>query len=127
MDEYRLNLHLNNGEAEYIMCAANYYDDKKEYPFQPFNIDTGFVICGWRHACCGMSYLASNKNAKRWDDCIQGFLTNKNRFLNREESLELVKNNTISIIKTAVIIEQNNHVVICLLYFSPSSSSELNM
>ena len=92
-DEKRLNAHLNNGKTEYVMCSANYYDDGKDHHFQPYNIDKGFVVCGWRHACCGMSYMAANKDADRWDDCVQGFLTTKNRFLNRDEALELVKNN----------------------------------
>jgi len=91
IDSKRLEAHLNNGKTEYVMCAANYYDDGNDHSYQPYNIDKGFVVCGWRHPCCGMSYLALNKDAKRWDDCIQGFLTTKNRFLNRREALELVK------------------------------------
>ena len=93
MDNDRLNNHLNNGKQEYVMCAANYYYDKTCHPHQPYNIDEGFVICGWRHACCGSSYMAANLDANRWDNCIQGFLTNKNRFLTRGEALELVKSN----------------------------------
>ncbi len=91
IDKKRLENHLNNGEREYIMCAANHYDDGKDHPFQPYNIDKGFVVCGWRHANCGMTYLAMNPDKKRWDDCEQGFLTNKNRFLTRSEGYELVK------------------------------------
>lgn len=91
VDTKRLNAHLNNGKIEYVMCAANYYDDNEEHMYQPYNIDKGFVICGWRHGCCGMSYMAANKDATRWDDCEQGFLTTKNRFLNRAEALVLVK------------------------------------
>lgn len=93
IDEYRLKLKLENGKTEYIMCAANYYDDGVEHVHQPYNIDKGFVIGGWRHACIGNAYMAANKDAKRWDDCIQGFLTTKNRFLDRDESYELVKSN----------------------------------
>jgi hypothetical protein len=37
-----------------------------------------------------MTYIALNPNAKRWDNCVQGFLTTKNRFLTRAEALELV-------------------------------------
>lgn len=91
IDEKRLIAHLNNGKTEYVMCAANYYDDGKDYMFQPYNIDKGVVVCGWRHSCCGNVYMALNKEAKSWDDCIQGFLTTKNRFLTRSEALELVK------------------------------------
>jgi hypothetical protein len=90
IDKQRLEAHLNNGAIEYVMCAANYYNDEHDHMFQPYNIDKGFVVCGWRHPNCGMTYIAMNSNAKRWDDCIQGFLTTKNRFLTRSEALELV-------------------------------------
>lgn len=93
IDNKRLNAHLNNGEIEYVMCAANYYNDGYDHLYQPYNIDKGFIIGGWRHPCVGYSYMAADKDAKSWDNCIQGFLTTKNRFLNREESLELVKSN----------------------------------
>lgn len=93
IDKERLLNHLNNGKTEYIMCAANYYNDRLDHLYQPYNIDKGFIVAGWRHPNCGNSYMAANKEAKRWDNCIQGFLTNKNRFLTREESLELVRSN----------------------------------
>lgn len=92
-DIERLNAHLNNGEIEYVMCAANYYNDNNDHSFQPYNIDKGFVIGGWRHGCCGMAYMGANTQAKTWDNCIQGFLTTKNRFLTRAEALDLVKVN----------------------------------
>jgi hypothetical protein len=91
IDEKRLKVHMENGEKEYIMCAANHYDDDKDHPYQPYNIDKGFIICGWRHPCCGFSYLGANEEAKQWDNCIQGFLTNKNRFLTRDESIPVAK------------------------------------
>ncbi len=93
IDKFRLDLHLNNGEREYVMCAANYHDDGIDHIHQPFNINTGFVIGGWRHGNVGASYMAANKDAKNWHDAIQGFLTTKNRFLTRAEALELVKSN----------------------------------
>jgi len=92
-DIERLNAHLNNGKVEYVMCAANYYDDGCDYLYQPYNIDKGFIIGGWRHPCCGLSYLGASKETKHWDNCIQGFLTTKNRFLTRTEALVLVKEN----------------------------------
>ena len=99
IDSIRLYNHLNNGKPEYVMCAANWYDDGNDHSFQPYNIDKGFVICGWRHSSIGSTYLATvntfaqGTGITRWDDCIQGFLTNKNRFLTRAEALELVKSN----------------------------------
>ena len=39
--------------TERILCAAIHFDDgKTKYEFQPPNIDTGFVIAGWRHGNC---------------------------------------------------------------------------
>jgi len=66
-------------------------DDGKDYHFQPYNIDKGIVFCGWRHPCIFQQYSDYWKQFKRTE--VQGFLTNKNRFLNREEGLELVKSN----------------------------------
>lgn len=39
IDKIRLEAHLNNGKTEYVMCAANYYDDGIDHMFQPYNID----------------------------------------------------------------------------------------
>jgi len=90
IDKERLEAHLNNGKTEYVICAANYHNDGNDHMFQPYNIDKGFIIGGWRHPCVGQSYMSANKDAKTWDCCIQGFLTTKNRFLTRAEALELV-------------------------------------
>ena len=93
IDKTRLDAHMANGKIEYVMCAANYYNDGKDHFYQPYNIDKGYVIGGWRHSCCGMTFMALNPTAKRWDDCEQGFLTTKNRFLTRAEALTLVREN----------------------------------
>lgn len=93
IDTKRLEAHLKNGEVEYVMCAANCYDDGIDHDFKPYNVDKGFVVCGWRHPNAGESYMILNPTAKRWDHCIEGFLTTKNRFLTRSEALELVKEN----------------------------------
>ena len=90
IDKIRLDAHLANGETEYVMCAANYHDDGEDHLYQPYNIDKGFIIGGWRHPCIGNSYMAANKNATNYHGAIQGFLTTKNRFLTRAETLELV-------------------------------------
>jgi hypothetical protein len=88
IDKKRLDAHLNNGEREYIMCAANYIDDGKDHKFKPYNINKGLVYCGWRHSCIFETMPEGTVHG-----CTQGFLTNKNRFLTRKEGLELVKTN----------------------------------
>ena len=79
---------------ERILCAAIWY---KELPllkpevleprgFSPYNVDKGIVFCGWRHPSCVYQKVAIT--ALRDCDsgeCIEGFLTNKNRFVDREE------------------------------------------
>lgn len=37
---------------ERVLCAAILIDDKVRYSLQPINIETGYIICGWRHGCC---------------------------------------------------------------------------
>lgn len=88
IDQTRLDAHLNNGKTEYVMCAANYYDDGIEHNFKPYNINTGLVYSGWRHACIFETMPEGTPHK-----CIQGFLTTKNRFLTRLEAYDLVINN----------------------------------
>lgn len=88
IDEVRLKAHLENGEREYVMCAANYVNDDIDHLFKPYNIDKGLVYCGWRHASIFETMPKGTPH-----NCTQGFLTNKNRFLTRAEALELVRSN----------------------------------
>lgn len=93
---------------EYILCAANHYFDGKEYEHQPFNIPSrkgGFVVCGWRHhnIIAQVAQLLGKKTIDHrnrfeggkvvdWDKeipAVQGFLTNKNRFVTREEAARI--------------------------------------
>lgn len=93
IDEERLNAHLNNGKPEYVMCAANWIDDGIDYTFKPYNIDKGRCFSGHRHS----QIFELTKDIypySEWDKLtVQGFLTTKNRFLNRKEALKLVKQN----------------------------------
>lgn len=77
---------------EFILCAANYYNDGKEYIHNPVNIKIGYIICGRRHHNCiqtfaqiyGFPYSKEANIIQQTE--IEGFLTSKNRFLNREEA-----------------------------------------
>lgn len=80
-------------DVEYIICAAIWYPNIPNFnPHQPINIDEGTVLCGWRHgSIIGQFNALTGKSTTRND--IQGFLTSKNRFLNRKEARELhIKN-----------------------------------
>jgi hypothetical protein len=73
---------------EQIICSAIYFNDNKEYEHQPINIDIGFVVCGFRHHNIFMTMYILDPDMKYKNiDEVQGFLTNKNRFVNREEGI----------------------------------------
>jgi len=77
---------------EKIICSAIWYKDldvKKELPietFLPKNCDKGVVFCGFRHGQC-LYIMVSIYGLKQHEagEEVQGFLTNKNRFVDREE------------------------------------------
>jgi hypothetical protein len=82
-------------KKEYILCAAIWY---KDIPLQkviegvlPKNCDRGLVVLGHRHgqALWTMSSLTGLRTCTFGEDCSgeheQGFLTNTNRFVDREE------------------------------------------
>jgi len=81
---------------EKILCAAIWY---KELPLQhifdanvlPVNCDKGIVFCGHRHPHCMYSMLSVTglKSNYLAGESIQGFLTNKNRFVDRKEGLQI--------------------------------------
>ncbi len=72
-------------DKEYIICAANWYDKSDlKITHQPINIDKGVVVCGHRHHNIIELYCRLT-TTKIGDNCIQGFLTNTNRFVDRKE------------------------------------------
>lgn len=81
---------------EKIICAAVWYKElelKKEVPIEsylPKNIDKGIVFSGHRHGQCIYSKCAITglRDAESGEN-EQGFLTSKNRFVSREEALEI--------------------------------------
>ena len=83
---------------EKILCAANWYKDfplKKDDPIpdgfiRPINCDRGIVFSGLRHYNCLYQMMAiSGLYQHQAGEEVQGFLTNKNRFVNRQEALEI--------------------------------------
>lgn len=83
---------------EHILCAAIWY---KELPlvdeevlrrrgFSPYNTDRGIVFCGWRHTnCLYQKYAITGLADSESGDNEQGFLTNKNRFVDRTEAAKI--------------------------------------
>ena len=86
-----------DNNKEFIICAANYYDNGEEQSFSPRNTKTGFVVCGRRHHNCinifsrivGFPYDEKGLELLRTE--VQGFLTNKDRFVTRLEALEIAR------------------------------------
>lgn len=78
---------------EYILCAAIYFDDGKYYAHQPKGIQTGLVLCGWRHGCIfpQIGGLVKERQELGIYEKEQGFLTSKNRFVNRHEATLIAK------------------------------------
>lgn len=77
-----------NETNEYLLCAAIHFDDGKKYNHQPFNIESGLVLCGWRHGCIfpQIGGLVKERQELGIFEKEQGFLTNKNRFVGRKEA-----------------------------------------
>jgi len=81
-------------DSEFIACSAIWYKDlpliKPEVlenrGFRPCNVDAGIVISGWRHINCMYQVVAiTGLRQSESGNSIQGFLTNKNRFVDRYE------------------------------------------
>lgn len=105
-------------EEECILCAAIHYDNGLVYNFHyNYGVETGFVLCGYRHPHI-ISVLPTNpywlerkfdeddkEVIQKYDELlvkygwqedsltrcetIQGFITNKGRFVNRKEAFQI--------------------------------------
>lgn len=87
---------------EYILCAAIWYkeldklSDKWDTLLRPVNIDKGIVLCGFRHPHCMYQMISITGKRSVEPQCgeyVQGFLTSKNRFVNREEGAIIHQSN----------------------------------
>lgn len=72
------------GKPEYILCAAIHYTNGLKYDYQPKNIESGYVACGRRHHNIISLMGQFGRLTKR--DHIDGFLTSKDRFVDRKEA-----------------------------------------
>jgi hypothetical protein len=79
---------------ERILCAAIWYKELPvqrviEHNIRPVNCDKGLVFCGLRHCHCMFTMISitgRDSTVPFVGEHIQGFLTNKNRFVNRKEA-----------------------------------------
>lgn len=77
---------------ERIICAAIWYKEQNTAMINPINVTSGVVICGHRHPHCIYTFKALTGKRSVTPECgdyIQGFLTNKNRFVDRYEAKKI--------------------------------------
>lgn len=88
-----------DNQIEYILCAAIWYKELKlvkklEVNPNPDNIDCGLVFCGHRHPHCIWTMISITGKRGVEPECgkyTQGFLTSKNRFVDRIEGAKIAK------------------------------------
>lgn len=115
----RFWLYNKISSKEHIICSAIHYDNGLKYNFHQFTygVETGFVLAGYRHphiisVLPTNPYWLKNKfndgdeeviqkyeelNVKYgWQEdsltrcnTVQGFITNKGRFVNRKEAFQI--------------------------------------
>lgn len=78
---------------ERIICSAIWFKEHQPRAVnRPINTPGGVVLCGYRHVDI-ISQLVSPTGKKMYEmgESVQGFLTNRNRFLDRESAGSLFK------------------------------------
>lgn len=75
-------------EEERILCEAIHYNDGNIHRNQPKEIESGFIIAGYRHDTCVYIKSLINSNLR---EVKQGFLTNKKRFVDGYEAFEIAQ------------------------------------
>ena len=73
-------------KEERILCASIWYQDNKVYQQQPVNIESGYVLSGYRHGDCLSNLFVFDNYCQKH---VEGFLTNLNRFVNRIEGAQI--------------------------------------
>lgn len=82
---------------ERIYSAAIWYKDMPTPKYKPTNVEVGLVVEGHRHADIirTMVNLVGKRTCTNGEDCagesVQGFVTNKNRFVDRVEALKIAR------------------------------------
>lgn len=88
---------LNNYDPiERIQLAAIWIKNAKRnekfnsFAVQPFNINEGLVITGWRHNSCYMLIIEfMGEEYLNSENADEGFITSHNRYVDRKEGLEI--------------------------------------
>lgn len=117
--EPRENYPYHPEKGEMVICSAIWYKDESKLPlqdleglrlrgFQPYNVDQGVVVTGWRHPNIiqlfhSLTGLRTVTNGE--DSCgeyVQGFLSSHNRFLTRAQAgvMAYMRGQTKTLIKS---------------------------
>jgi hypothetical protein len=81
---------MNQNNEEIILCSAIWLKEVERAHHRPINTPGGVVVCGFRHGHCIASIVSlTSKRLHEHGEHIQGFLTNKNRFVDRKEGAEI--------------------------------------
>lgn len=77
-------------KEEYIVCAAIWYKDQPTPKIKPKNIKKGLVVSGHRHGdCIHIVISLIGGRLCHHGKHVQGFLTSKNRFVDRKEAAKI--------------------------------------
>lgn len=76
-------------DKEYILCAAIWYASDQELVHSPWPMPDGITLSGWRHCQIIEAYHALTGKPTQFPHAIQGFLTNKNQFVTRQEAAKI--------------------------------------
>jgi hypothetical protein len=76
---------------EFIICAAVHFKDGKKREHQPKNIESGIVVAGRRHHNCFLTAFDLSDETIGRQDHVQGFITSRDRFVDRKEGYEIAK------------------------------------
>jgi hypothetical protein len=82
------------GQDEKIVCAAIWYKEQTTAKILPNNIKEGIVVGGLRHSYCIATFVALTGKRSVLPECgeyVQGFLTTKDRFVDRNEAMGIAK------------------------------------
>lgn len=95
--EYQ-NTKAMESQTERILCSAIWYKEfsvkNENLQPNPANVHNGLVFCGHRHTHCMhtmVSVTGLRSVEKEVGKSIQGFLTSKNRFVDRTEAAEIAR------------------------------------
>ncbi len=104
-------LFANNEKEEYMLCASIHFNDGIKHEGQPKNIELGFVLNGRRHHNCLITAKILGVNRvllnEKFGNCVQGFLTSKDRFLDRKEAAILAVANGQSCRETDLLFSED--------------------